>query len=497
MKFTIQEQIAAFEARRASASARMIEIMEAAAEAGATLDQAQQEEFDTLDQDIKSIDAHIGRLKSIEAQVVRTASPIIVTDPTSASNARAGVVTTGAASRSPVITVHQNVAKGTAFTRYAIALARSHGNLMQAVEIARGWHDSTPQVETVLRAAVAAGTTTDPAWAAPLVDYQNMTGEFIELLRPETIMGQITGFRRVPFNTKMPAQTSGSSAQWVGEGQPKPVSKLGFATVSLGFSKAAGIVVLTDELVRFSNPSAEAIVQRDLVETIAQFLDIQFIDPSIAAVANVHPASITNSAPNIPASGPTADDLRLDVGTLFAMFVQANMSIRGAYWIMDPVMALSIGMLSNALGQAEFPGINMNGGVFFGLPVVVSANVPHHASTGASDPATTMLVLVLPSEILMADDGGVTLDASREASLQMDDAPATPATQLVSMWQNNLVALRAERFINWQRRRAQAVAYISGARYGGNFIIPTPPVTEGENGEQQRTDEGLVTTTRS
>jgi HK97 family phage major capsid protein len=486
MKFSIQEQIAAFEARRATAMQRMTEIMEASAEVGATLDTAQQEEFDGLEADIKAIDSHITRLKAIEAQAVRTASPIIVTDPASASAAR-GAVTVGAARSVHVL---PNVAKGTAFTRFAIALMRSKGDLMQAVEIARGWHDSTPEVEAVLRAAVAVGTTSDPAWAAPLVEYQNMTGEFIELLRPETIMGQIQGFRRVPFNIKMPAQVSGSSANWVGEGKPKPVSALSFNTVTLGFSKAAGIVVMTDELVRFSNPSAEAIVQRDMIATIAQFLDVQFIDPAIAAVAGVHPASITNGAPNIPASGVTADALRQDIGTLFAMFVQANMSIRGAYWIMDPIMALSIGMLSNALGQAEFPGINMNGGIFFGLPVVVSSNVPHVA--GSEGPpvveASTMIVLCLPSEILLADDGGVTLDASREASLQLDDAPAAGAATLVSLWQNNMVALRAERYINWQRRRPQAVAYISGARYGGNFVIPTIPPAEdagtGTNGDK-------------
>ena len=493
MKFSIQEQIAAFEARRATASARMLEIMEASAEAGATLDAAQQEEFDGLEADIKSIDSHINRLKAIEATSVRSATPIIVTDLSSASAARGGMVSVGAA-RS--VTVQRNLPKGTAFTRYAIALARAKGDLMQAAEVARGWHDSTPEVEAVLRAAVAAGTTTDPAWAAPLVDYQNMTGEFIELLRPETIMGQIQGFRRVPFNVKMPSQTSGSSANWVGEGQPKPVSKLGFGTVSLGFSKAAGIVVMTDELVRFSNPSAEAIVQRDLIETIAQFLDVQFIDPAIAAVANVHPASITNGAPTIPASGVTADDLRFDVAQLFAMFVQANMSIRGAYWIMDPVLALSIGMMSNALGQSEFPGINMNGGVFYGLPVVVSSNVPH-VEPAVGPPvveASTLMVLVLPSEILLADDGGVTLDASREASLQLDSAPVAGAAQLVSLWQNNMIAIRAERFINWQRRRAEAVAYISGARYGGSYTVPVIQQPDGGVGEGE--GEGGVMRTR-
>jgi HK97 family phage major capsid protein len=465
MKFSIQEQIAAFEARRTTAQTRMSEIMEASAEAGTTLDTAQQEEFDGLAADIEAIDGHINRLKAIEVQVVRSATPVVVTDPRSAAVVRSGV--------GPVITLQSNVKKGTAFTRYAIALMRSQGNLMQAAEIARGWKDSTPEVEVVLRAAVAAGTTTDPSWAGPLVSYTNMTSEFIELLRPATIIGRIQGFRMVPFNIKMPAQNSGSTAQWVGEGKPKPVGKLGFTTVTLGFSKAAGIVVMTDELVRFSNPSAEAIVQRDLIETIAQFLDEQFIDPAVADLPGIHPASITNGAPNIPASGNDIEALRNDVATLFAMVCHENLDIQGAYWIMGPVQALGFSMMLNPLGQPEFPGITMNGGTFFGLPVVTSMNVPHTDGTDPiTDPAVTQITLILPSQVLMADDGGVTLDASREASLEMSDSPTGTGT-LVSLWQNNMIALRAERFINWQRRRPEAVGYITGAHYGGDVVIPT------------------------
>jgi HK97 family phage major capsid protein len=451
MKPTLAEQIAGFEARRAASAARMSELVELSGAEGATLDAAQQEEFDTLEIEIKSVDDHLRRLKLVEAQAVQNAAPV-----NGGTTAQSGAQLR---SVSPIITVKQNVEKGLAFTRYAIALARSRGNLMQAVEIARAWHDSTPQVENVLRAAVAAGTTTDPTWAAPLVEYQTMTGEFIELLRPATIVGRITGFRRVPFNIKMPAQKSGSTAQWVGEGKPKPVSALGFDTITLGFSKVAGIVVMTDELVRFSNPSAEAIVRADLIETISELLDRDFMDPAKVEDPNVSPASITNGAPNLAATGVTADALRADVRALFSLFISANLSIAGAVWIMDPVTALSIGMMQNPLGQAEFPGIDQNGGLFFGLPIITSTNIPHEGE-GA------LMVLALPREILLADDGGVTLDASREASLQMNSAPTDGAAQLVSLWQNNMTALRAERFINWRRRRPEAVAYLTGAQYG-------------------------------
>lgn len=455
----IQEQIKSFESTRSAKAARLEEIMAKAAEEGRTLDASESEEYDNIEGELKSIDGHLGRLRGLEKSMASSAKPV--------EPGRVSSVSKGHEVRdNAVIRVERTLPKGTSFTRYAIALARSKGNLMQAVEVAKGWEESTPEVVTVLKAAVAAGTTTDPAWAAPLVEYQTMASEFIELLRPQTIIGKIQGLRRVPFNIKMSGQTSGSSVNWVGEGKPKPVSALAFDTTTLRFTKAAGIVVLTDELVRFSNPSAEALVQADLTASMAQFLDVAFVDPAIAEVAEVSPASITHGVTPIVASGTTADALKADVKRLFAAFLAANMTPAGAVWIMTPTMALTIGMMTNALGQAEFPGIDMNGGTFMGLPVIVSESVP--ANPGSGSPVTgagQRLILAKASEILLADDGGVTIDVSREASLQMDSAPTAGATELVSLWQNNMVALRAERFINWKRRRLQAVGYIDSANY--------------------------------
>jgi hypothetical protein len=67
--------------------------------------------------------------------------------------------------------------------------------------------------------------------------------------------------------------------------------------------------------------------------------------------------------------------------------------------------------------------------------------------------------------------GGIAVDLSREASLQMDDAPTmdsdTPTgTSVVSMFQTNSVAFRAERTINWKRRRDEAVVYLHGVNWG-------------------------------
>jgi len=457
----IAEQIRAFEQKRAGLVAANATIMQKAADAGATLDQQQAEEFDGNQADVTAIDEHLKRLRSAEKSAGAAAAPVGGQSAEEAGQARAGV---------RVEVKGMNLPKGTAFTRYVMALGRSKGNLMQAAEIARGW-DDTPQVETVLKAAVAAGTTTDPNWAKPLVEYQNMASEFAELLRPATIIGRIQGLRRIPFNTKIPRQTGGSTVQWVGQGAPKPVGKLAFDQISLGMSKASGIVVLSDELVRSSTPSAEELVRQDMIGQTAMFLDGQFVDPAVAAVQDVSPASVTNGVTPIIASGTDADALRADARKLMAAFVAANMSLSTAVWVMTETQLLSISLMTNALGQPEFAGTNAGPDAkFMGLPVIASENIPAQPGVAGPPivPAGSRMLLVKASEVLLADDGETVIDVSREASLQMDSSPANPPTQttvMVSLWQMNMVGIRAERFINWAKRRAGAVQYIDGAAY--------------------------------
>lgn len=256
----------------------------------------------------------------------------------------------------------------------------------------------------------------------------------------------------------MPRQTGAGTVNWVGQMAPKPVTSYAFETVNLRFTKMAAISVLSDELVRFSNPAAEALVRDQLARDLVQFLDEQFIDPSVAVSANVSPASVTNGAPTSAASGTTADALRTDLKTALASFAGANIPASGLVWIMRSNQAASLAMLTNTLGMPEFPSITTDGGRLFGFEVIVSDSVPIND-----------VVLLKPSEILLADDGNVTIDISREASLQMDNAPDNPAvatTVLTSLWQHNAVGIRVERYVNYLRRRTEAVYVITGADYG-------------------------------
>lgn len=462
MKKTITEQISAFEATRQAKAAELNAIMDAAAETGETLDAEQSEKYDTLKDEVKAVDEHLVRLREAEKMNVAAARPVSGTTSTEASASR-GVASVQARDVLP---------KGIAFVRLLGAkfLAKQHNIPAADVARSKGWGKEIEmvlqqQADLILRAPVAVGNTTDSTWASPLVTYNNMQGEFIELLRARSILARIPGIRRVPFLIKVPRETSGASASWVGEGSPKPVSAMAFDTVTLGQAKVAGIVPITQELMRFSNPAAEGLVQDSLIKGITYLIDRDFLDPSKALVTGVSPASITNGVTAVTASGTTADAFRADLTSLLTAYTASNLSLDTLVVIMTQTQALRLGMMRNDFGNKEFPDINKDGGFIEGVPVITSENI---VANGGSPADGSLIVAMNASDILLADDGAVELDISTEASLQMDsspDSPATASTVLVSLWQNNMVGIRAERFINWIKAKSGSVQYISGGNY--------------------------------
>lgn len=452
------EQIAAFEQKRAALVAANAEIMEKAAAEGSTLDAEQQEAFDNNAEDIKAIDKHLERLRTMEKTVIATAQPV------EGQTEKQGVT-----SRVPAqVKTAPKTAPGVMFARLARvkALARLDGESVR--EKARELYgEESPVYGIVTKAAVPAGNTGNSNWAGALVGEEtNVFADFVEYLRPRTILGRfgtdaVPSLRRVPFRVPLIGQTTGGSAYWVGEGKAKPLTKWDYTRTTLEPLKVANIAVVTEELLRDSSPSAEMLIRDELANALRERLDRDFIDPTKAASSGVSPASILNGVAGISSSGSTADNVRQDIQAVFGAFISANNAPETGVWIMTAVTALALSLMQNPLGQAEFPGIGMNGGTFFGLPVIVSQYVP-----------SGIVALVNASDIYNADEGGVAVDLSREASLEMADNPShdsvtpTGSTSMVSLWQTNSVGFRCERTINWARRRSSAVAYLKDVAWG-------------------------------
>lgn len=474
MSKTIAEQIEALQAARASKDARMDAIMAKAMDEGRSTDEAEKEEFDTLKGEVEQIDEDLKRFDFLERRNRAKATPV----------SQVKTVDDGAAVRvgnGPLRLKGPDLGKGVRFARVVKCVGLAKGSLHGALSIAESMYSDDHGIQNVLKAATMAGTVTDATWAGNLVgDETSVFADFVEFLRPMTVLGKfgnngIPALRRVPFRTALISQTTGMTGYWVGEGQGKPVTSAGFSRTTLEPLKVANITVVTEELLRDSSPSAETVLRDELAASLTERLDTDFIDPAKTAVAGISPASITSGVSAITASGVTADAVRQDVLAIMTPFLDADNPPRNGVWIMSTTTALALSLMQNSLGQPEFPSINLNGGTFMGLPVIVSDYVP----TSGGSPNTRYVILANASDIYMGDEGGINIDMSREASLEMSTTPTnavsgpggsplgTPtASTLVSLWQTNSVGFRAERTINWSKRRTSAVQVLTGVVWG-------------------------------
>ncbi len=347
--------------------------------------------------------------------------------------------------------------KGLAAARYLRSLANAEGDPTAAMAYAEGqdWR-STPSVIRALKAAVDG---LDASSAAALI--RPVAIDFAEYLRPLTLVWRVPGVLHVPFNTRMVGMTAGGSASWVGEGAPKPLTAaiLAEQATSLGPAKVVAISIATQELLRLSTPSAEETLLADLGRACAEAVDLAFIDPANAGTVD-KPASVTYGAPSFASTGATLGAIDGDLGGLIGSLSDMGSDLSAAAWIMRPTTAAYLARLRGTGGGLAFPTVTARGGTLFGLPVVTSGNVPLVGS-----PAATCIVLLDADGIALADEGDATFDVARHAAAQMSDAPYAGAQQLVSLWQLNMVALRAERTVNWRRRRTGTAAVLTGVGY--------------------------------
>ena len=466
---TYGEHIASLKATRDARTARREEIAKAAMDEARSMNDAEQQEFDDIGDEVKRLDADIARYAELEAADKASAKAVDDTAERKAFNAnapRGGVE----------IKTQEKLEPGIAAARYAICLQKAKGDHNMAFRLAERHYPQTEAVVQTLKAqaegadlaemmrvktTIPAGTTTDSTWAKPLVYANTWGGDFVEFLRSRTLIGQAQ-FRPVPFNVRIGQATSGGTGYWVGEGKPKPVTKFGFDALFSSYTKVAAIAVITDELARFSDPSAEVLVRDMLADAAVEAIDTRLFATTQGA-ANVSPNGLLyNVTPSAAPATSSIADIRAAIACLFAPWDASHLGARPAFY-MTPAVARFLAFAQDALGNPAFPGMTSNGGTLFGVPVRVSQYL---AAVNTTDGGP--LILVDEAEIYLADDGSVTLDASREATIEMTDLPtgsasATVAAQSVmpvSMFQSNSIAIRAERYTWWGLRRAGAVQWI-------------------------------------
>jgi HK97 family phage major capsid protein/HK97 family phage prohead protease len=459
---TIQEQLADLLEARQVKSARMNEIADLVKDQSREFDEAEANEFDDLETEVKQLDGDI-RMKKVECMNATTTRTV-----------EGHTQRSGSTSRGPTIlkrTEKDEDFKGQNYVRMIIAKALANIDNVNPISIAqKRWGKHSPMLVDVLKADIGAADSGTQTWAQELVAADaRYNGDFIEFLKARTVYDRLP-LRTVPANVTIKGQDAIGTGYWVGEGAAIPATSMTFLDVTLTPLKVAALAVITNEVLRDSSPSAEMLVRDSLEEASRQKIDSTFLG-NAAASAGVYPAGMlydtckeggAGALVAINTNGTDSVALRADVAALYAPFITAK-NASGLHFVMNPALAKQIQLLTNALGLAEFAGISQNGGTLLGDPVVTGDSV------GAGD-----LILLKPSDIWRIGDSGVQVSISREAMIEMANNPGmnsvTPvaATQkTVSMFQTESTAIKVVRSINFQKRRCGVVQFVDDADYSG------------------------------
>ncbi len=444
---TYEQQLAQINATTEAKRKELGLIMTKAVQSGRTPNDEEEVQIKGLESDIERLELNAARLQTLIKNLNGAKNPTQVKGDTPEEAEKTAA---GEPHEAPAVVKSQNLKNleqgiGFALIVKASAIATKSKGGITTREVLEGWKAPDNVINAATQKAII-GTTTDTNFAQPLVDYVNLTNEFIELVRHKTFVDKIaSAMRQVPFNIKLPTQTASGSVGWVGEGKMKPVGNPTFGSITMTHAKIAGIVLLSDELIRFSNPKADMLVRDDLVATVAEFIDQQFFDPSKDEAAE-SPASMLHGVTAVTATGKTADKVDADLTTLIKQLSDAGISLEGAVWGMSESRAVELAGMRDPLGRTYFEGMNLTG-------VRSLKALPVYTCKELAD----KIVLVVPNQILLADDSGIDFSVSTEATINMG---TEAAPKLVNLFQNNLNAIRAERFIRWKKRHVKAVGFI-------------------------------------
>lgn len=452
MKTYTQESLAGLQATRQTKAARMAELLELKDAESRDFSDDERTEFSGLRSEIHGLDDEIA-VCEVHVARIATAKPVD-------------------GGRGPSFHVRKFKDVEPKFKgEEGLKRAQAHivsmkelrdGNVVTPAQVFERLYGRTnPTMLQIMKSGVAGGGTDSGEWGAELVGVDNRyTGDFIEYLYGMTVFDALP-LREVPANVAIKGQDGAFTGYFVGQSKAIKVSAGDFSSTSTIPYKAAGLTVVSNELLEDSSPSALNIIGNGLREAVRQAVDSRFLSAA-PLDAGVAPAGILAGISGITSNGGDAQSIITDVQALFAPFESANNDTGDFAWIMRSSTARALSMMRNALGGFEFPTVTPQGGTFLTYPVFIGNNVPAGA-----------VVLIKGSDVWRIGDSGMRLSLSDSAMIEQDDSPTgatdTPtaaSATMVSMFQEDSTAIRVVRRISWGKRRSGAVQWVTGAQYG-------------------------------
>ena len=416
-----------------------------------------------IDREIAALDRAAKTALPVEGQEVGRVPAAVNTDPyTSHAAANAKGLTTN---------------KGLVVAACAKMIGEGGGNIYNARQAAKDKYGENHPVTKALLAGVGAsgGFLVPPDYVA----------EIIELLRPQARVRE-AGPRMLPMprgTMRLPSQTSAATATYGAEDRPIPVSQQKVGAIVASYKKLTALVPISNDLMRYADPAADAFVRDDLVKVIALREDLAFMlgdgtqdtPRGFISFANGFAlggggavgvwSAIANSTfavgGNFITSNPTYTlaTVASELGGAINKLDTANVPDDKRMWFMHPRSLNYLNNVQNSLGVYVYRD-ELSRGTLLQIPFKKSTQIPVNIWDGSgTNKDTSFIMLVEMSDALLLDSMTLELAVSREGSY----VDANSQTQ--SVFQNDETLIRAIEEHDFQMRHDASIAVIQGVRY--------------------------------
>jgi HK97 family phage major capsid protein len=282
------------------------------------------------------------------------------------------------------------------------------------------------------------------------------SADFIELLRPMTVvrsMGPVV----IPMTTtylSIPGLAGGAQMAYVGENQPKIVTEPRFRDVALSLRELAGIVPVSNRMLRFATRAIDDLIINDMTLGAREIEDLYFIRGS-GAGNTPRGLRFLAAADNVFAlqsqATPSLTKVHQDLASMVGRLEDANMPNLRPGWIMAPRTRRFISTLYAPNGNVAFPDIIGPNPTLMGYPVRLTTQIP--VNLGAGDESEIYFVEF--SNIMVGEADGIQVDISDQASYDVDGVT-------YHAFQRNQTLIRVEMMHDISTRYPEAIVVGTG-----------------------------------
>jgi HK97 family phage major capsid protein/HK97 family phage prohead protease len=348
--------------------------------------------------------------------------------------------------------------------RSAYVIAKAHVGNLSLADIIKSDFGGDRELEAITLAASNPAMTAVQGWAAELIETQ--LGEFLDLLRPESVWAALAGLR-VTFDRtgaiRLPGRTTRTLAgSFVGEGAPIPVKQALLSSILIAPFKMAVITTMTRELAQRSAPAAEPLFRNMMIEDTAVAIDAAFMDN--AAASAVRPAGLQTLGSGSASAGSTVANIVADLRDMVQDMITAGAG-RRPVWVMNEIRRIGLMTALSTTEDSRPFAAEISQGRLLGYPIVTSITVP-----------SDIVFLIDQAELVQGYGDSPAIDMSNQATLHMEDTNPLPlvtgaqgsgvaASPMRSLFQTDSLGLRLIWDITWNTRRAGAVQFKTGVAW--------------------------------